>query len=181
MTEVLEPISTPRLVLRAPESADAGHISRLITPGVARWVGTWAYPFTVEMAEERIAGARRWTADRKAAPFVVIRKDDGAFIGWVGVTKSAPDTNGITRGTLGYWLGEPFHGHGYMREAAPPAVRAAFDWLDVPVIDAVAQLANAASFAVMKCCGMAHVGDRMTFAPSRNVDEMCGVYEARRV
>jgi ribosomal-protein-alanine N-acetyltransferase len=176
MNDILELIATPRLILRCPESADAGDIARLITPGVARWVGTWAYPFTLEMAVQRLDGARRWTADRKAAPFVVIRKDDGAFIGWVGVTKTAPD-----RGTLGYWLGEAFHGQGYMREAAPPAVRAAFAWLDVPVIDAVAQLANAASFAVMRACGMTHVGDRMTFAPSRNVDEMCGVYEARRV
>ena len=175
MTYIFPPLTTPRLVLRCPESRDAGPISRLMTPGVARWVGTWAYPFTMPMAEERIVGARAWAAEHKAAPFAVTRKDDGAFMGWIGVTRTAPD-----RGTLGYWLGEGFHGHGFMREAGPVALRAAFDWLDVPVIDAVAQLANAASFAVMKASGMVHVDDRLVFAPSRNVDEMCGVYEARR-
>ena len=176
MTGPFPDIVTPRLILRGPESADAARISQLITPGVARWVGSWAYPFTPRMAEERISGARAWTEQRKAAPFVVTRREDGAILGWIGVTKVAPD-----RVTLGYWLGEDFHGHGYMREAGPPALRAAFDWLDVPVIDAVAQLANAASFAVMNTCGMTPVGNRMVFAPSRNVEDMCGVYEARRV
>lgn len=171
----MPPLVTPRLVLRCPEPADAPDVSRGITPGVARWVGTWALPFTREMAEERIKGARAWTEARKAAPFVITRKRDGVFLGWIGVTRTAPD-----RGTFGYWLAEEFHGHGYMREAGPPALRAAFAWLDVAVIDACAQLANAASFAVMQACGMQHVGDRMVFAPSRGVDEMCGVYEARR-
>jgi ribosomal-protein-alanine N-acetyltransferase len=127
------------------------------------------------MAAARIDGARAWAAERKAAPFAIIRKDDGAFMGWIGVTRIAAD-----RWRLGYWLGTEFHGHAYMREAAPPALQAAFEMLDAPVIDAVAQVANAASFAVMKACGMTHAGDSMIFAPSRNVDEMCGVYEARR-
>ncbi|MBX7200756.1 MAG: GNAT family N-acetyltransferase [Rhodospirillaceae bacterium] len=180
MTLIFPPLVTPRLILRCPESRDAADVSRLITPGVARWVGTWSHPFTPPMAMERIKGARVWAAEHKAAPFAVTRKDDGAFMGWIGVTKNAPDRDGTTRATLGYWLGEDFHGHGYMREAGPRVVQAAFTWLDVAVIDAVAQLANAASFAVMKACGMAHVDDRMVFAPSRNADEMCGVYEARR-
>lgn len=173
MNNIFPPLVTERLILRCPEAGDAADISRLITPGVARWVASWAYPFTTEMAEERIRNARAMAGKRTALPLTVIRQNDGCFLGWIGIVATAPG-----RAAFGYWLGEDFHGQGYMREAAPVALRAGFDILGVKVIEAGAQLANAASFAVMKACGMRFVGERMTFAASRQVEELCAYYEA---
>ncbi len=148
-------------------------MSRLMTPGVARWVASWAYPFTAEMAEERIRINRARAVEGKGMPCAVVRKEDGQFMGYIGLFATEPG-----RAAFGYWLGEDFHGQGYMREAAPAVLRAGFELLGVKVIEAGAQLANVASFAVMKACGMRAVGERMTFAASRQMEELCAYYEA---
>jgi ribosomal-protein-alanine N-acetyltransferase len=173
MKQYFQPLATPRLILRCLEPGDASDISRLITPNVARWVASWAFPFTVEMAEERITLNCARAQEGKAVPCAVIRREDGRFMGYIGIFATDPG-----RAAFGYWLGDAFHGQGYMREAAPVALRAGFAILGVQTIEAGAQLANAASFAVMKACGMRPVGERMTFAASRQVDERCAYYEA---
>jgi ribosomal-protein-alanine N-acetyltransferase len=173
MEHYFQPLVTSRLILRCLEPGDAADISRLITPNVARWVASWAFPFTVEMAEERIRGNRARAREGKAVPCAVIREADGQFMGYIGIFATEPG-----RAALGYWLGDAFHGQGYMREAAPMALRAGFEILGVRTIEAGAQLANAASFAVMKACGMRFVGERMTFAASRQIEELCAYYEA---
>ena len=173
MNTVFEAIVTERLILRPLEPGDAADISRLMTPNVARWLASWAVPFTVAMAEERVASNLARGQEGKAVPLAIARKSDGCFMGYIGIFAVAPG-----RGTMGYWLGDDFRGHGYMREAAPAALRSAFEILGLEVIEAGAQLANAASFAVMKACGMHYVGERLTFAASRQVEEMCAYYEA---
>lgn len=175
MTDIFQPFTTPRLILRCPESGDAEAFSRLTTPGIARWLANWPYPFTIAMAEERIKNVRTRAAERKGVPLAVIRKSNACFMGYMGIFVTSPG-----RAALGYWLGGQFHGLGYMREAAPVAVRAGFDMLDVQAIESGAQLANTASFAVMRACGMTYVGDRLTFSPTRGLEEMCSYYEARR-
>jgi ribosomal-protein-alanine N-acetyltransferase len=44
-------------------------------------------------------------------------------------------------------------GHGYMREAAPAAVAAAFRLRDLDALGAAAHPENALSFAVLRGCG----------------------------
>lgn len=171
------PLETDRLHLRCVRSEDAADTSRLMTPGVSQWVASWAVPFTRSMAVDRIARARAAAFDRRAAPFAAERRSDGAFMGWVSVTRAVDD---LRRGIFGYWLGEAFQGQGYMREAGPAVLAAAFGYLGVDVIEAAAKPENEASFAVMRRCGMIPVGNRMVFAPSRNRQELCLVYEIAR-
>ena len=90
------------------------------------------------------------------------------------------DAAGSRRGVLAYWLGKKHHGYGYMREAAPATVAAAFERLDLEVIEAGAQPGNAASFAILRSCGMAPAGERMVFASARGRDELCLLYEVMR-
>lgn len=170
-------METARLKLRCVRPADAARTSAMMTPAVSRWVASWPMPFTPEMAAERIAAAREAAERGKALPFAVERRSDGVLLGWVGVNRDATDAR---RGVLGYWLGEDYHGHGYMREAAPAAVAAAFERLDLEVIEAGTQPGNAASLAVLRGCGMAPAGERMVFAPARARDEPCLFYEAAR-
>lgn len=167
-------VETARLRLRCVHLEDAMPVSAMMTAAVSRWVASWPVPFTPEMAVERITKARRAAADGKALPYALQGRSDAALIGWIGVTREASDDR---RAMLGYWLGERHNGHGYMREAAPSAVQMASQQLNLDVIEAVAQPENAASFAVLRGCGMAPVGEKMIFAPSRSRDELCLLHE----
>jgi RimJ/RimL family protein N-acetyltransferase len=172
MKDSFPAIDTPRLSLRCVEERDAEHLSALMSPGVSRWVASWTSPLPVDKARALIARARIAAAEGKALPMIVERKSDGAVVGWIAVN-GGPET----RGTFGYWLGEAFHGQGFMREAAPIALAHGFQRLGLVLIGAGAQLDNAASLAVMKACGMRHIDDRMIYAPSRERDELCAWYE----
>ncbi len=172
MQHIFPAIDTPRLILRCVAEHDAEHLSALMSPGVSRWVASWTSPLPVDKARGLIARARKAAEDGKALPMIVERKSDGAVVGWIAVN-GGPEA----KGTFGYWLGEAFHGQGFMREAAPIALAHGFQRLGLVLIGAGAQLGNAASLAVMKACGMRHIDDRMIYAPSRERDELCAWYE----
>jgi [ribosomal protein S5]-alanine N-acetyltransferase len=167
------PIATHSLTLRCVEDRDAEPFSALMTPGVSRWVASWTSPLTLDVAREMIARARSAAAEGRALPIVIERASDGAVLGWMAVNVQAAGK----RGSFGYWLGEPFHGRGYMREAAPAGLAAGFQRLGLDVIEAGAQPGNGPSLAVMKACGMRHVDDRLVHAPARGRDELCAWYE----
>lgn len=174
---MLHPIDTPRLRLRCVLQADAAATSRLITPDVSRWVAYWPFPFTLAMAEERIAAVLKWASSGKMLPYAVIEKASDALIGWVMFTR---DGDNPKRASFGYWLGEAYHGKGYMKELAPVALAEAFTLLDVDVIEAAAQPENAASLAIMRRCGMHFIKESMLYAPARARDELCHFYEIAR-
>lgn len=172
--EPFEPTDTDRLRLRCVGLQDAQGLSDLMTSAVSAWVAAWPVPFTPAMAVERILTARAAAFARTALPCSIERRADGALLGWISVRRDGD------RGVLGYWLGEAHQGRGIMREAVPALIRAAFRLLEVEVLEAAAQLGNAASFAVLRACRMAPAGERMIFAPSRGRDELCLVHEVSR-
>ncbi|MDD2766032.1 MAG: GNAT family N-acetyltransferase [Opitutaceae bacterium] len=177
LPDLSAPVETPRLRLRCPRPEDAISISEMMTPAVSRWLASWPVPFTIAMASERIAAARRAASTGTALLFLIERHVDGLPIGWIGVVKSQPP-NGA--GALGYWLGEAHQGCGYMHEAAPAAVAAAFERLGLDAIEAAAQPENAASFAVLRACGMEPAGECTIFASARGRDEPCLRYAIKR-
>jgi ribosomal-protein-alanine N-acetyltransferase len=168
---------TNRLILRRVNAADAVATAELMTPEVSCWLASWPFPLTEEVAGARILAARKWAVAGDAAPFAVVLKASGDLIGWVSIIR---DRERPERGALGYWFGEKYMGNGYMREAAPIAIAAAFEFLKLDVIEAAAQQANSRSLAVMRGCGMKLVGQRMVHAPSRGRYELCDVYEIER-
>lgn len=127
---------------------------------------------SVADARDRIEKGQAFAQTRKALPLAVIRRTDNAFLGYIGMGMS-----GESKGNFGYWLGEGFQGQGYMREAGPAALGLGFAFLGASVIGAGAQLANIASIAVLKACGMRFVDERMVHAPVRDRDELCAWYE----
>ncbi len=173
----MEPIDTQRLHLRCLSLPDAVPLSRMLTPEVSRWLASWPSPYTVEMATARIEAAQQAAAAGRGLPLAVVERDGGATIGYIGVFR---EHDAPWRAILGYWLGEQFHGRGFMREAAPAAVRAGFAWLAVEEMEAHAQPENAASLAVMRRCGMAPRGERLIYVPARACEELCVVYGMRR-
>ena len=77
----------------------------------------------------------------------------GEFIGTIGL-HLLPDL----LPELGYWLGEPFWGHGYATEAAT-AVVAAARAADVPGLRSRALLTNVGSLGVLRKTGFTEIGE----------------------
>lgn len=149
----------------------------MITPAVSARLARWPYPFTIEMASARIEAARAAAAARTELPLAIVDKSCDTLIGWLVIHRHETER---ARGSFGYWLGEVYHGQGYMREAAPPAIDHGMTYLGLDIIEAGAQPDHAASFAILRACGMTLVGERMLPAPARGRDELCLVYERRR-
>lgn len=111
-------LATERLALRPLEMADARPMTPLADdPGVSRMTTAIPNPFPREAAEGFIA--RMQTADPTRHRAFAVERHDGVFMGVLGLHPS----DGLAT-ELGYWLGRPFWGAGYMTEA----VTAALNW-----------------------------------------------------
>jgi ribosomal-protein-alanine N-acetyltransferase len=172
-----EPFETARLKLRCVSLRDALPVSQLMTEPISRWVANWPCPFSEKMAVERIRTMRRLGGEGDALPLAITRKTHDELIGWIALVR---DKDKRARASLGYWLGEAWQGRGYMKEALAAVIREGFRRLDSATIEAAAQPENAASIALMRACGMWEIGVRSVFAPARNRDEPCVVFEIER-
>lgn len=164
-------IETARLRLRPPCMNDAPLLTALMTPTVSRWLASWPVPFTLELAQARIAEAREAMAQGGAICCVIEHRGEAA--GWIGAAR-LPGTH---RASFGYWLGEPWHGQALMQEAAPAFVVALRTRLALDSIEATCQPANRGSARVLAACGLKRVGTRNDYAPARDRDELLDLWE----
>jgi len=112
-------LHTDRLVLRPLALADAAPMTPLADdPGVATMTTSTPHPFSQDIAEGLIA--RMEAADTARELVLAIERRDGAFMGVIGFHPK----DGLGP-ELGYWIGRPFWGAGYMTEA----VIAALAWV----------------------------------------------------
>lgn len=162
---------TPRLRLRPPRPVDAPALPALMTPDVSRWMASWPVPFTSAMADARIAVPLDATAAGQALVCAVEHREE--FVGWIRGGR----IDGTDRGEFGYWLGEPWHGRGFMREAVPAYVAAIRARLTLRSIEATCQAANARSARVLAACGLRRTGTRRLFSSARGRDELVDVWE----
>ena len=168
---------TDRLVLRPLSLDDAGPTARLMTPGIARWTGSWTGENTAQDVADRILRQQQTEARGFALNRAAVLKATGELIGWMGVRRSDEQPE---RGALGYWIGEAWFGQGYTREAVRVLVPHAFKVLDIAVMEAAAQTGNAASLAVLRGLGMRHMGQREEFATARGASDLCDWFELDR-
>jgi len=114
--ETLPTLSTPRLVLRPSRLEDAPDVARLADdPGVARMTTSIPYPLPPGAAEaflERMA-----KADLAREALFALDTVDDEFIGLLGFHPNDDDA-----AEIGYWLGRPYWGRGYMTEAVIAAM-----------------------------------------------------------
>lgn len=148
---------TRRLTLRPPRRADAVPLARLIGDwDVVKMLGQPPYPY-----EER--HARAWIADiglamrngREHAFVVELPSEPDA--GPVGVVGLQPRGTVGTR-ELGYWIGRPYWGLGYMTEAAGRVVRFGFEELALSRITSGHYVDNPASGRVLQKLGFRDAG-----------------------
>ena len=157
-------LETPRLTLRPPTLADAADIQRLIGDwAVARMLARVSYPYTEGMAEKWIQSVSDGFDTGRTFVLALERRSDQAFLGIVSIERNDNDDY-----VLGYWLGRPHWGQGYMSEAAPCAIRHVFEEGGVEGIVAVALPENAASIAILRRLGMRDEGRAVVEWPARD-------------
>ncbi len=166
----MAPTETPRLTLRLIAPEDAPAITHLMTPEVSRWLANWPTPLTEQAALNRISLLCAGAARDELHPHALIRREDQNFIGMITLARTPGHP---THGELGYWLGEPFRGAGYMREALTALIHHAFTVQKFTQLEAGAQPENTASITTMHAAGLTYLHDRMVFAAARQREELC--------
>jgi RimJ/RimL family protein N-acetyltransferase len=149
-------LETERLLLRPPTLDDAERAGELLgDPEVMRFIGGTAPPEAWEGIVER--WLVRWEANG-FGPFIVERRDDGRFVGRVGmhvwdtrtwVPSTWADAGDFGQPELGWALARAMWGSGYATEAA----RAVQEWVQVESLVSVIAPANVASQRVAEKLG----------------------------
>ncbi|MBK9081208.1 MAG: GNAT family N-acetyltransferase [Rhizobiales bacterium] len=164
-------LETKRLWLRWPRAADVSTLAQLLSdPEVALWTARIPHPYSREAAEAFVLGARSANAEGLSLSLAIALRSRPQEA--VGGIELRPDASGAAR--LGYWLGQPFRGVGYMAEAIEALISMTFGLTEVAAVEAEVMAVNAASLTVLKGLGFADLGERRIEAPARG-----GPIEAR--
>lgn len=153
-------IETERLTLRPPVHSDFRGWTALrrdsrdfLTP----WEPAWAQDHLTRKAfTNRVYWAQRSVANGSAVPLFLIRRADQLLLG--AITLDNIRRGPAQAGTLGYWTGQSFARHGYMREAAAAVVHYAYTRLDLSRIEAACLPENTASRALLESAGFKYEG-----------------------
>lgn len=147
---------TRRLTLRPPALPDAEDIAlHLSNWNVARMLARVPFPYWVEDAEDWIAGLRGRPDD---LVYTIHRE---RLIGLVSLEGDPAEPQ------LGYWLGEPWHGRGFMTEAVAAVLAHAFDARGVPAVRSCVFDDNPASLRVQQKLGFSVAGAGLEWSRSR--------------
>ncbi len=165
-------LETRRLILCRPTVEDAPAIQRLIDNwSVVKWLGAVPYPYPSDGARDWIT---RMTADCNAGTkysfglYPKSLQDDGP-IGDVGLYINADG-----EWEIGYWLGEPYWGRGFMSEAVSRVVQFVFEDAGLPRIASGHFVGNAGSARVLLRAGFEYTGESKRWCEARGneVDAM---------
>jgi len=158
-------IRTKRLLLRPLRTNDAEPLFALFADWeVIRRLTMPPWPYALEDAHSFIEGQlnRGLTETTFAVTF------DGALIGGIDVRMNKPDQSQSGSGpNLGYWLGRPHWGCGYMTEAARAFVAHVFACGIGDTIYSGAFSDNEASLRVQAKLGFMRDGETMLYARPR--------------
>jgi len=160
-------IETERLRMRAHRDDDL--IDLVVLAGnweIARWTGTIPHPYSEIDGREWIARVQENHAAGQPRRFAIALKESDRLIGGVGLDGSTGD--GSDEPALGYWLGQPYWGNGYGREAATAIIDYGFRTLGLKTIRAYTDPGNIASQKVLLHCGLKNVGEIELLTPTRH-------------
>ncbi len=153
-------IETERLTLRPPTHSDFrawAALRRDSCEFLTRWEPAWSSDHLTRKAfTNRVYWAQRSVSSGSALPLFLIRRADETLVG--AITLDNIRRGPAQAGTLGYWVGEPFARHGFMREAAVAVVHHAFTRLDLSRIEAACLPENKASRGLLEATGFKYEG-----------------------
>jgi RimJ/RimL family protein N-acetyltransferase len=164
---MIEAIHTRRLLLRPPRAEDAEPLFALFNDWeVVRWLSTPPWPYTLEDA--RVFIAARLAGEAASRTYAITL--DGALIGCTDARAFTPNyVEGAPPGpNLGYWLGRPYWGKGYMTEAARAFLAHLFASGTGDVVYSGALADNRVSLKVQEKLGFACHFEGMHFFRPRN-------------
>jgi [ribosomal protein S5]-alanine N-acetyltransferase len=144
--------SDGRVFLRAPERSDRDEFVSLMRASRS-FHRPWA---TAPTDNERFAA---YLADARRPDFeamLVCRADDGAIVGFFNISQIV--RRWLQSAYLGYAVGKPFSGQGYMREGIELVLRHAFMNVRLHRIEANIQPGNYASIALARGAGFRREG-----------------------
>ncbi len=144
---------SPRLVLRAPHEDDIDALAHLANnANIATMVSRMPHPYTAKDAADFVRRSKAGEIGK--CVYAITRMDNGAFLGCCGVEPHADEKTV----ELGYWLGEPYWGHGYMSEAALPVRDHAFAQGGHALLYSGCRLSNNGSRRILEKIGFARIG-----------------------
>ena len=146
-------ITTERLILRPWEESDAESLYEYAKDPAVGPLAGWP-------AHTDVEDSRRVIRDvlSKDETYAVCLKEDGRAIGSVGLFKPVSDqvSTGDDELEIGYWIGVPFWGKGYIPEAVRALQRHAFRDLGCSVMWCVYYDGNEKSRRCQEKCGFRH-------------------------
>ncbi|MBO6854469.1 MAG: GNAT family N-acetyltransferase [Marivivens sp.] len=153
-------IETERLILRPPQHGDHRQWADLRSESRAfltPWEPTWASDHLSRKGfTNRVYWAQRSIANGAALPLFLFVRDEERLVG--ALTLDNIRRGPAQAGTTGYWVGEKYARHGYMREALVALVHYAFTTLDLSRLEAGCLPENAASRGLLESCGYKYEG-----------------------
>jgi RimJ/RimL family protein N-acetyltransferase len=157
-------IRTKRLVLRPLQQQDAEPIFSLFNNWeVVRRLSSPPWPYTLDHARDFIRNRMKPRQNPAEAIFIITA--DGKLAGvidWMPSTRAAGGSP-----TLGYWLGQPYWGRGYMSEAARAFIAYIFAEGAGESIRSGAFADNMASLRVQEKLGFERIGESMLHSQPR--------------
>ncbi len=141
-----------RVFIRAPVRDDCDEFTRLMRLS-REFHSPWA---TAPTDEERFAA---YIGDARRADFAAMllcRSADGAIVGFFNLSQIV--RRRLQSAYLGYAVGEPFAGQGYMRAGIGLVLRHSFTALELHRVEANIQPGNAASLALARGAGLRREG-----------------------
>jgi RimJ/RimL family protein N-acetyltransferase len=161
-----QPIRTERLVLRPLQASDAQPLFALFADWeVVRRLSMPPWPYALEDAHAFIR--QQLGQDLTRVTFAITLAD--ALIGGIDVRMNPADHSQRGAGpNLGYWLGRPYWGRGYMTEAARGFLARVFEAGLGDVIYSGAFADNVTSLRVQEKLGFERDGETMLYARPRD-------------
>ena len=141
-------LRTDRLCLRYHHMGDLDQLVTLIGAyDVARWLARVPHPYGPGDGEDFITATGQGLNDSGELVYAIADPADDTLLGGVGLIF------GVDGAELGYWLGLPFHGRGYAREAVTAVLDLAFGKLDLAHVHADVRTENTPSRRLLEGLG----------------------------
>jgi RimJ/RimL family protein N-acetyltransferase len=153
-------LRTERLVLDQPTESDIPLITEYCQDPLFERYLTTPWPYTQEHARGFVTEyVRKGWSDGSEATWALRLPEDGLLLGVVGHRTAGRE--------VGFWLGDPHRGKGYM----PEAVHAVLDWVfqrGAGSVEWECIVGNTASASVARKCGFRYTGEGPARHPGRN-------------
>ena len=146
--------------LRAPLMVDYGpwaELRALSRDHLTPWEPQWQRDELSRSAyRRRVRHYQREAREDQGYAFLIFADSDDKLVG--GLTLSNVRRGVTQAGVIGYWIGKPFTGRGYMTEAVRAAASFAFDTLHLHRVEAATMPSNLPSIRVLEHNGFRREG-----------------------